>query len=516
MHHQPTPTVRGHAPLDAWLPLLDGTYRFLALDGRAFIRVPASLEGFRCHSIRSDGFRDWFFAQASGRLDKVPSSRTWSAICQYLEADAARDSRLVRVSRRVAPRESADAYPESVLIDLANPAGDFIEISTDGVRLNGASPGSPCRDTGLPFETSTATRELPVPSPLASDSVSPQTELELLRSTLNLRPAASSDWLRCLAWLLSALNPSGPYPILVLRGPPASGKSLAGRILRSLVDPATAPFSPIPRSAAQLFNFARHNWVLAFDHVSRITPGIADALCRITSGAGLTWGEPGRRDLVQHWIKRPVLLTVTADCELPPDLASRAFFVTLPEHAPESRRCEADVTTLIEDAFPKILGALYAAISRALAGRREPPPNPNRHAGALVWAIAAFPALESGLRAAIAEPPPPPQSVAQFRALVAQTPHWTGTAAALLPLVRAAETPKGVSQVLNRHALALADAGIRVAFQRVHRGERVITLDASPDFSPPPQPSSPDPLTPPPKSHPIFAPHDAPIPSPSL
>src|SRR5205085_889249 len=132
----------------------------------------------------------------------------------------------------------------------------------------------------------------------------------------------------------------------------------------TMVDPAAAPFCPFPRSAAQLLNLARQNWVLAFDHVSRITPGIADAICRITSGAGLVWREPGRRDLVQHWIKRPVLLTISDSCELPPDLASRALVVTLPEFAPESRRCEGEVLATVEHAFAQILGALCTAVSR--------------------------------------------------------------------------------------------------------------------------------------------------------
>ena len=49
------------------------------------------------------------------------------------------------------------------------------------------------------------------------------------------------------------------------------------------------------------------------------------------------------------------------------------------------------------------------------------------------------------------------------------------------------QTPKGIAQQLNRHTLDLLDAGIEVSFLRRHGGDRIITLDASPDSLPPPQ-----------------------------
>jgi hypothetical protein len=235
----------------------------------------------------------------------------------------------------------------------------------------------------------------------------------------------------------------------------------------------------MPRSATQLLHLARQNWVLAFDHVSHITPSLADALCRITSGVGLATREPGRRDLVQHWIKRPVVLTVTESCELPPDLAARALVVTLPELGPETRLPEYDLLTPLNQAYSEIFAALCDALSRALANYR-PIPASTRHATALSWAVAAFPHLAAELAAAIMEPSPPPAFLAQLNRFLAANPHWEGTAASLLPHVRAAESPKGVSQALNKHALALADAGIRISTRRAHEGRRLLLLDASP------------------------------------
>lgn len=90
-------------------------------------------------------------------------------------------------------------------------------------------------------------------------------------------------------------------------------KSFAARLLRSLVDPSTSPLTPNPSSARDLLALARHNWILAFDHVASLTPPLAAALCRLSSGAGIAWRESGHREAVQLFLKRPILLTAAPD-----------------------------------------------------------------------------------------------------------------------------------------------------------------------------------------------------------
>ena len=50
----------------------------------------------------------------------------------------------------------------------------------------------------------------------------------LLRSYVNL---AEPDFRLMIGWLTAALRPVGPYPVLVLNGEQASGKSTLARIL---------------------------------------------------------------------------------------------------------------------------------------------------------------------------------------------------------------------------------------------------------------------------------------------
>ena len=212
--------------------------------------------------------------------------------------------------------------PTQILLNLANPECEFVEISPTGWKTTAGANAL--------LQTSRATLPSPRPRPLRR----PSDPLETLRSCLNLPSRA--DWLRCLAWLLAALRPDGPFPILILQGPPGSGKTFAARILRSLIDPCASPLTPIPSSVRDLRTLARHNWILAFDHLSALSPQLSDALCRLSSGLGATLREtagPGAEPLQQYY-KRPVLLTVTGRWSCPADLARRALTVTLPPLTP--------------------------------------------------------------------------------------------------------------------------------------------------------------------------------------
>ncbi len=475
--------------LASLLPIARRGIPFSSSDGEVFVRLPHPFSGgYFILPVRSPAYREWLYHEFFNHHESIPGSRAFHALLHHLEAEARYgDHQRLLVWRRIGSR-GQDPIPRQILLDLANPDCQFVEISPDSWQVTAG-------ENAL-FQTSHPTGSLP--APIASD---PAAALDTLRSCLNL--PSRHAWLRCLGWLLAAFRPWGPYPVLILDGPPGAGKSLAARILRSLLDPCTSPLTPLPFTVSALLSLARHNWILAFDHVSALSPALTDALCRLSSGLGATLPRKRSDDSepLQHWFRRPVILTVTGRWSCPAHLANRALTVTLPALPADSCQSELALVSTIREATAAILGALCSAVSTALARLPQLSPSHGPCPDALSWAVAAAPALgatEDEFRQAFASPPPPHPIVRAVETLLQQRRCWTGTATelrALLQPLSPSPPPEVLTRQLRNSALSLADAGIEIKFRRLHQGLRLIELrQDSPDpiSFPHPQMPSPD------------------------
>ncbi|HEV3198686.1 MAG TPA: prolyl oligopeptidase family serine peptidase [Bryobacteraceae bacterium] len=377
----PKPNSSSLAPL---VSVARRGFPFTDQDGQTFVKFqsPCS-DGYYSLPVRSPEYRNWFFAQFFSEYDTIPTTSAFHAILHHLEAQADRDpdTRGFSVFRRVGSR-GPGYFPRQILLDLANPECQFVEISPTGWTTTTGCDAN--------FQTSRSTRPLPAPAIPAAEAPA---ALDALRACINV--SSRLDWLRCLAWLLAALHPYGPFPALILQGPPSSGKTLAARILRALIDPSTALLSPIPSSVRELLTLASHNWILAFDHVCTLAPNLTDAFCRLSVAAPIALRETGTptSDPLLKSYRRPILLTATDRFSCPADLAERALAVNFSHLPPESRGTEATLCTAFAEALPAILAALCTAVSTALRRLPEIKPPTGRCADALAWAMAASPAL---------------------------------------------------------------------------------------------------------------------------
>jgi len=514
------------------LQITHGCIPFIGDAGQVFITLPEP-KG-RILPIRSPEFRNWFYYRAIAHHETIPSPYAFRAILNCLEARASEhtEGTGLPVFDRVGGF-TEHLILRRIILNLANSHAEYVEITSTGWKTIATVLDR--------FQTSPTTCSLPHPDPPrfpvpapepvdpnapkpwtpdpAPDPLAPEPQslppLEVLRSILNLpsRPA----FLRVLAWLLAALRPYGPFPFLILQGPPSSGKTFAARILHALLDSNTVPLAPTPATVRDLYHIARHNWIVALDHVSKLSPPVADALCRLSSGLGAAVHETARptANPLLLYYKRPVILTVTEDWTCPPALAERAFTVALPPIEPHRRRTETALIRAFHQAWPGILGALCTAVSRALASGialAQPAQTPlpsTKFADAAAWAIAASPALdctEEEMRQALNPPPPPHPMVEAVRTLMHQCHQFKGTATELRDLFQpfiSCHTPEGVAKQLRSCSLTLADHGIELKFRRLHGGARVVEINddpgdssssenpphLSPDFDAPPQPT---------------------------
>jgi hypothetical protein len=166
---------------------------------------------------------------------------------------------------------------------------------------------------------------------------------------------------------LAALCDKGPYPALALLGEQGSAKSTFATILRSLVDPNTAPLRALPREDRDLFIAANNAHVLAFDNISGMPNWISDTLCRLATGGGFSVRQLYTdQDEVLFDSQRPIILNGIEDYVTRADLADRSLFLRLHEILERDRKAEQTLMADFERERPRILGTLLDAVSHGL------------------------------------------------------------------------------------------------------------------------------------------------------
>jgi len=335
-----------------------------------FVSLPIN-DHLETWPLYSEPVRNWLIREIYRLTHEPPANKD---IKKLLDLQAAFATTEQEVHVRVG-HHNLDAY-----IDLVNPRWEQIQVTAQGWDII-SSQTSPVR-----FTRSSAMRPLPYPERGGS--------LEALRDVLNL-DARDHEWLMIVSWLIGSMRPVGPYPILFIYGEQGSAKSTTATILRSVVDPSFNPIRTLPPSDRDLFISATTSWILCYDNVSKISAGRSDDLCRLATGGGLS-----RRKLytdsdeVHFRANRPIIITGITNVAEQHDLLDRAIVINLKPIPRENRRTEREIRQLWEHVKPRVLGALYDAISTAIANfdrvvLEEAP----RMADFAHWVMAAEPAL---------------------------------------------------------------------------------------------------------------------------
>jgi hypothetical protein len=298
--------------------------------------------------VRSRAIRHWLTKLYFEFSDAAPNSEALQAALNVLGAKAQFEGPELPVYLRVGEHESR------IYLDLRDRDWRAVEIGPDGWRIIANPPIRFRRTAGM----------LPLPQPEPGGSI------EMLRPFLNVRK--SDDWdepqfVLAVAWLLAALHPRGPYPILGLVGEQGTAKSFFARVMRKLVDPNSAPLRSLPREDRDLFIAASNGHVIVFDNVSGLPDWLSDSLCRLATGGGFAtrqlWTDG---DEVLFFAMRPIILNGIEDFVSRPDLTDRTILLTLEVIGEDKRRSETELWTAFEVAQPRILGALLDAVAHGL------------------------------------------------------------------------------------------------------------------------------------------------------
>ncbi len=234
-------------------------------------------------------------------------------------------------------------------LDLGTPTGEAVRLTAGGWEVTG---------WGVPmFRRTTLTGPLPKPSPGG--------DLNTLWSLVNVDP---KDRPLLLAWLVAALLPAVPHPIVALLGEQGTGKTTAGKVLSLLVDPSPAPARKAPRDSDAWVTAASGSWVVTLDNLSTVPDWLSDTLCRAVTGDGdvrrqlYTDGQ-----LVVFAFRRCIVVTGIDLGAVRGDLADRLLPIDLRLISDDDRLEEQEFWPQWQELHPQLLGGLLDLTASVLA-----------------------------------------------------------------------------------------------------------------------------------------------------
>jgi hypothetical protein len=308
-----------------------------------FAAVPVSTH-LEVWKLGSPQFQDWLRKELYTRNRRAANTNALTDALGLLGAEA----RFAGECRTTHVRVAGDHT--RVLIDLADHEWRVVEITPEGWTVLDGAP--------VAFLRRGAT--LPLAEPATDGDIS------VLREFVNV--GNDADWLLLIAYMVMALTPKGPFPILILHGESGAAKSTTARIIRQLIDPAKAPLRAGAPGVRDLMIAAEGSWLVAFDNLRYVKDELSDVLCQLATGAGFATRELWTNDEeIVFEAMRPAILNGIGGLAKRPDLVSRAVALELPALDPADTMTESELWERFELERAQIQGALFDLVSSVLA-----------------------------------------------------------------------------------------------------------------------------------------------------
>jgi hypothetical protein len=274
-----------------------------------------------------------------------------------LQAKAAYQGPEYQASVRVAECDG------KIYIDLANDDGEVIEVTKDGWEVTTATP------LQVRFIRTAGMKALPKPVR------SKEELLRLLMSLLNIDTRGTNGRITTrnavllAGVLIYSFTNRGPYPILAVSGEKGSAKTTFVESVKTIIDPSTTATRGLPEKQDDLMIAAANSHVLAYDNVSHISPWLADAFCRLSTGAGFgTRMHYSQSQEVLYHGRKPIILNSIGDISDRADLLDRAIILELPTVSGDKRLAIEEYWKRFDIALPLILGKVMDCLVCALRG----------------------------------------------------------------------------------------------------------------------------------------------------
>lgn len=193
---------------------------------------------------------------------------------------------------------------------------------------------------------------------------------DLDRLTVKMRITDEADKLLVKAIACAGIMPGIPHPILWMTGGQGSGKSMRAMMLKAVIDPAVLKQTSLPDNRKDLGVLLSNCHCLILDNVdSPFTSWQVEMLCQaVTGGAAVARELFSDGDIAINVFNKAVLIfTSIGVVTNAPDLIDRAILLPVDDLTEDDRRSEAVILREFEEDRPRILGAVFESVRRALA-----------------------------------------------------------------------------------------------------------------------------------------------------
>ncbi len=320
--------------------LADGDELFHTAEKEAYVTIDR--DGHReTYRLKGDAYK----LVLRGRLHQkqmVPPSSALDDAIATLESKAIFDGPEQPVYVRTAQ------HGDRLYLDLCNDKWEVVEISSEDWQIVSNPPVRFIRHPGM----------LPLPTPTKGGSI---TEL---RELINV---TDFDWPLVVSWLMAAIRPTGPYPILLVNGEQGSCKSTTCERVRSVIDPNGSALRDSPKNEQTLMIWAKNSHVIAMDNLSSVSQDLSNAMCRLATGGGRSERSLYTDDTEKlFYAVRPQILNGIGEIATRSDFLDRALTIYLPVIPKSQRKTEKELDARFAQVHGSILGALLTAASHGL------------------------------------------------------------------------------------------------------------------------------------------------------
>lgn len=304
-----------------------------------WIPVDSPSNHWECWPIRSQLFRGRLLGLVSREASGLPLPASLKQAVDMMNLQAHQAERRDLSNR-------TKAKDDTILIDLGDNRWRMIVVGKDGWKITEQDNAYFCR----------ALHQLPLVEPVRGGDP---------RELFEYVPVEDDgEELLLLTWLVSALLPEMPSPILLQVGQQGSAKTTRCRRLRSLADPSVTPvlgYSELPQLTLTFY----HHAVPCFENVSHFSRRQADMFCRAVTGDGIQ-----RRKLytdsdeVIFSFRRAIMINGITIPSTRPDFLDRCIVL-------QCKRIDVFKTLRsldeqFEKARPRLLGSLLDLLVQAL------------------------------------------------------------------------------------------------------------------------------------------------------